>query len=66
MFVTDKELIQFSLDCWANHIETGNINLSAQDAQNADLKPKALSLEQMKLVVRIRDLSNDVNKWVLK
>jgi hypothetical protein len=67
MFEKDNEIIYQALIMWANHIETGNVNLSAKDAQdipNVDFCGnkkksiiKALDLNQMKLVIRIRELA---------
>jgi hypothetical protein len=55
---TDKDLRYHALHQWANYIETGIISLSAQDAQNMGKKFKALSVEQMKLVIRLRELAD--------
>jgi len=54
---SDGNLIQRSLVMWANHIETGDINLSAMDAEAAKKPFKAMSLPQMKLIVRLRELA---------
>lgn len=54
---TDHELIRTALHLWANHIETGNVALSARDAVHAHKPFKALSNDQMKLVVRLRELA---------
>jgi len=40
---TNSEIIQFALGLWTNYIETGNISLSAQDAQDQGSKFNALS-----------------------
>ena len=59
---TDLELIVHALNMWANYIETGDLVLSAQDVKNmmsAD-KIKSLSLEQIKIVVRLRELAKSV------
>ena len=55
--MSDGELLQQALNMWANHIETATIELSAVDAEAAKKPFKALSLEQMKLVIRLRDLA---------
>lgn len=54
---SDDSLIRNALHMWANYIETGNIALSAKDAQQANKPFKALDLPQMKLVVRLRELA---------
>ena len=58
MFDTDASLIRQGLTMWANHIETGDCCLGAIDAKRQEKEINALSLEQMKLVVRIRELAN--------
>lgn len=54
--LNDGQLIQQALDMWANHVETGDSTLSALEAQEAGKKFNALSLDQMKLVIRLREL----------
>jgi hypothetical protein len=55
--LADGELIQQALSMWANHIETATIEFSAIDAEAAKKPFKALSLDQMKLVIRLRELA---------
>lgn len=57
---TDDELIKRALGHWANHIETGNVVLSAQDAARTGERHEALSLDQMKLVIRLRELAEGI------
>lgn len=57
MFEKDNEIIAQSLNMWANHIETGRVASSGIDAVNMGLHPKPLTLEQMKFVIRLRELS---------
>jgi len=57
---SDEDLIYLALHQWANYIETGDINMSAQDAHNQDRKFNALSTKQMKFVVRLRELGNTI------
>lgn len=54
---SDSTLIQQALSMWANHIETGDLALSAIDAEAAKKPFKAMSLPQMKLIVRLRELA---------
>lgn len=58
---TDDELICNALQMWANHIETGNVVLSATDAKQARKPFKALDAHQMKLVIRLRELAERFN-----
>jgi hypothetical protein len=58
--LTDGELIDKALTMWANHIETATIEFSAIDAEAAKKPFKALSLEQMKLVIRLRELATQM------
>jgi len=55
----DNELKYYALNFWANYIETGDAIMSAKDARNCgeDMKINALDLDQMKMVVRLRDLA---------
>jgi len=55
---TDEQKIYFALCMWANYIETGDIGISAVDAEDRGLKVKGLDLEQMKTVIRIRELAS--------
>ena len=55
--VSDESLIHNALQRWANYIETGTVTLTAKDAQQAKRPFKALDHQQMKLVVRLRDLA---------
>lgn len=54
---TDAELILLALNRWANELESGDANLSAVDAEAAGKKFKALNLDQMKTVIRLRELA---------
>jgi len=55
--MTDEELVAHALLLWSNYIETSNVALSAEDASAQKVKFNALSLDQMKLVIRLRELS---------
>ena len=64
MFDTDQELKAHALLLWANHIETGDVTLSANDviAQNRPRTAggpsvRALTDDQRRLVQRLRDLA---------
>ena len=54
---SDGTLIAHALSSWANWIETGDLNISAIDAAQMDRTFNALTLDQMKLVIRLRELS---------
>jgi hypothetical protein len=54
--VTDADLKATALDMWANHIETGNVVLSAADAASMKKKARDLDPDQRKLVERLRSL----------
>lgn len=55
--LNDKELISFALNQWANIVETGNPILSAKDAERQKKPFKALTEDQMELVLRLRRLA---------
>ena len=59
---SDERLIRNALQMWANYIETGNLALSALDAQQAKKPFRALDLHQMKLVIRLRELAEKHDK----
>ncbi|WP_156675975.1 hypothetical protein [Pseudomonas sp. Leaf58] len=54
---TDLQIQAMAVAMWANYIETGDVSISARDAQNAKLSFKALTTEQSRTVLRFRDLS---------
>lgn len=58
--MTDKELVFWACNYWANYIETGVMTLSATDAQNQQRNSliKALNVDQMKLIIRLRELGD--------
>lgn len=60
--MSDQELIEIALNQWANHIETGNIVLSARDAFQAKKPFRALDEDQMELVLRLRRLAKTFGK----
>jgi hypothetical protein len=61
MFEKDNHVISYALNGWANWIETHDMSVSSADAlkmkQTDLLRP--LSHDQMKFVVRLRELSNE-------
>lgn len=63
-FYRDQDVVSCALSMWANYIQTGDVTLSPQDAKNrgCDDRVKVLSDEQMRFVLRLRDMSN--KKWV--
>ena len=56
----EKQDISWALSMWANYIETGDVVLSAKDAENMGKKVNALGVEQMKKVVELRELVDKV------
>lgn len=60
--LTNQEKLDISnaLQMWANYIETGDVVLSAKDAENMGKKVKALCVEQMKKIVELRELVDKV------
>jgi len=55
--VTDVDLKCSALEMWANHIETGEVAISAKDAFNMKKKHRELSEEQRQLAERLRKLA---------
>ena len=55
--MSDEQLIAQSLVMWANYIETGDMSTSAIDAKHAKLSYNALTTDQMRLIIRLRDLA---------
>lgn len=60
MFEKDNQIKYHSLNLWANYIETGDVNMSANDAIKTNNRQciQPLELEQQKFVIRLRDLAN--------
>lgn len=46
-----------ALSMWANFIESDDVCMSAIDAKKAGRPGKALSTDQMRLIVRLRDVA---------
>ena len=65
---SDSDLISFSLDLWANYIETYYVSISADDARNKiysakkHYEPNILNTYQKVLVGRLRQLALDYRK----
>ena len=59
MFEKDNEIKFYALNMWANHIETGNVSMSAEDAhkRNEKVSLKYLDENQQKFVIRLRELA---------
>ncbi len=60
---TDIELITRALNMWANWIETGDVNISANDAQAMRKSVRPLGEDGMKLVLRLRQLADDTTNY---
>ena len=54
---SDGELRAQALNMWANHIETGNVILSARDAAERNEPFNALNETQMETVLHLRRLA---------
>jgi hypothetical protein len=56
---SDKYLVFSALNVWANYIETGNPAVSGESLAKAgeNAQSKALTPDQMRLILRLRDLS---------
>lgn len=68
--MSDASIMAQALNMWANYVETGTVTLSAKEAQEryerakndrfrrADIAPpRALDEDQMRLVMRLRNLA---------
>jgi hypothetical protein len=58
--VEEKNQASCGLQMWANWIETGDVILSATDAENMGKKVLALKVEQMKTVIELRELADKI------
>ena len=56
----ETEMTAQALGFWANWIETGNILMSAKDAEAAKRPFKALDAHQMEKVLELRKLSQKI------
>lgn len=54
--MTDNQIAAHAIRLWMNYIQTGDPCLSAEDAEHIGGKPKALSVEQMRGLVRMDDV----------
>ena len=57
----DKEVVFYALRMWKNHIQTGDVNMSSDDAIKMG-KPhlcRMITQEQQDFVIRLEELSND-------
>lgn len=59
---SDAVVIAHALSMWANYIETGDVCMSAEDAERANEKFNALSTDQMKFVIRLREMETEARK----
>lgn len=65
----DQEILYTALSMRKNFIETGNALYSAKDLENMDksdydgARIKALDENQMKLIIRIRELQQWILSW---
>lgn len=50
-------IIGFALTMWANYIESGDPCLTSSDVQRSGGKVKALSTDQMAVIVRLRQMA---------
>lgn len=59
--MSDQQLQEHSLLMWANHIETGDVTLSASDlhAMGRAQQAKSLSDSQRAFVLRLRQLAKN-------
>lgn len=59
MDIKDSELIYRALLIWSNHIETGSVSLSADDAKRSNKAEliRQLSPDQVSFVSRLKDLA---------
>lgn len=67
VFKDDKTVIWWALNQWANHIETGSMSLSKQDAINMDDKEALLNYarlteEQSQFIGRLHKLADKALK----
>ena len=60
----EKSDIACALRMWSNYIETKDVSLSAQDAERMKKPIKALSTEQMKFVMELRELADKVSQSI--
>lgn len=59
----------YALHMWRNHIQTGNVNLSAKDIRKNDIKfspprIKVLSEDQMEVLGKLRGLIKKLEKGI--
>lgn len=52
-----NHVIAYALSMWANYIETGDPCIGSADKQKMGQPVRALSVDQMRAVVRLRDMA---------
>lgn len=57
-------LVTHALRMWANYIETGDVNLSAEDCHRMGVKEKDIDCDQATMVEHLRCLARDVPRDV--
>ena len=58
IFKNNKYMLSYTCNLWANYIETGNVMLSAKDAENCGEDFKALDGAQKKVVLKLRKMAH--------
>lgn len=58
--MSDRELQAHALRMWANRVETGNPDLSADDML-AQRKQVSITRDGMKLALRLRELADSIS-----
>lgn len=64
---TDLDVAVHALSMWKNYIETGSVNLSAQDAANQDRQDEVRPLNdsQYRFLVRLEDIKTKIQTGVI-
>ena len=52
----EEEIVAAALTMRQNHIETGNVLVSAKDMRHRDIRLQPLSMDQMKLIIKIEEI----------
>lgn len=63
-----SEMIYRALSMWANYVETGDVVMSAKDAERCKMmnKIKTLDTDQMRMLLEIKDLAGEVLSGEIK
>lgn len=63
----DNQIKATALKMWANYIESGDVNVSAEDLLKVQASPNELTEEQAEFVARLKNMASDeADSWIMR